>query len=92
MLQQHESGGTQSSTAQQQAFFEHHAITVDPKQALLRIDKFLMDRLRGTTRNKIQLAIGHQLILVNQQPTKASYQVHSHDIIWLPNNTHTSNW
>jgi 23S rRNA pseudouridine1911/1915/1917 synthase len=61
--------------------FEHHAITVDPKQALLRIDKFLIDRLPNTTRNKIQLAIEHQYILVNQQATKTSYKIKPHDVI-----------
>jgi 23S rRNA pseudouridine1911/1915/1917 synthase len=61
--------------------FEHHAITVDPKQSLLRIDKFLMDRLPNTTRNKIQLAIENQFILVNQQPAKPSYKVRPHDVI-----------
>lgn len=61
--------------------FEHHAITVDAKQTLLRIDKFLMDRLPHTTRNKIQLAIDNQFIVVNQQPTKPNYKVRPHDVI-----------
>ncbi len=61
--------------------FEHHAITVDPGQALLRIDKFLVNRLPDTTRNKIRLAIEQQYILVNQQPTQTNYKVRPHDII-----------
>jgi len=61
--------------------FEHHAITVDAKQTALRIDKFLLDRLPNTTRNKVQLAIAHQFIVVNQQPTKANYKVRPHDVI-----------
>ncbi len=61
--------------------FEHYALTVDPKQTLLRIDKFLMDRLPNTTRSKIQLAINYQFILVNQQPTKPSYKVRPQDVI-----------
>lgn len=40
-----------------------------------------MDRLPQTTRNKIQLAIENQFILVNQQPTKPNYKVRPHDII-----------
>ena len=63
--------------------FEHHAITVDPKQTLLRIDKFLMDRLPHTTRNKIRLAIDNQFVRVNEQPTKASYKVRPHDHIQI---------
>lgn len=66
---------------QEHGLFEHHAITVDPKQTLLRIDKFLMDRLPHTTRNKVQLAIEHHFVRVNQQPTKASYRVRPHDVI-----------
>jgi 23S rRNA pseudouridine1911/1915/1917 synthase len=61
--------------------FEHYAITVDPKQTLLRIDKFLMDRLPNATRNKIQLAMENHFIVVNQQPTKPSYKVRPHDVI-----------
>ncbi|MBW3544274.1 MAG: RNA pseudouridine synthase, partial [Bacteroidetes bacterium] len=37
--------------------YEHHRIVADPKQALLRLDKFLMDRLPNVTRNKLQKAI-----------------------------------
>lgn len=40
-----------------------------------------MDRLPNTTRNKIQLAIEERFILVNQQPTKASYKVRPYDVI-----------
>jgi 23S rRNA pseudouridine1911/1915/1917 synthase len=36
--------------------FEHYNFIVDPKQQLLRIDKFLIDRLPNTTRSKIQSA------------------------------------
>ena len=37
--------------------YEHQRIVADPNQALLRIDKFLMDRLPNVTRNKLQVAI-----------------------------------
>lgn len=40
-----------------------------------------MDRLPYTTRNKIQLAIEHHFIRVNQQPTKSSYKVNPNDVI-----------
>jgi 23S rRNA pseudouridine1911/1915/1917 synthase len=66
---------------EEHGLFEHHAITVDPKQSAARIDKFLMDRLPNTTRSKIQLAIENKFILVNQQPTKPSYKVRAHDEI-----------
>lgn len=72
---------TQPTVDKEHGLFEHHAIEVDPGQTLLRIDKFLMDRLPHTTRNKIQLAIENEFIRVNQQPTKASYKVRPHDQI-----------
>lgn len=70
-----------TSIEAQENLFEHHTITVDPGQTAYRIDKFLVDRLPHTTRNKIQLAIENQFILVNQQPTKANYKVKPHDAI-----------
>jgi 23S rRNA pseudouridine1911/1915/1917 synthase len=71
----------------QDSLFEHHSITVDPGQKPYRIDKFLMDRLPDTSRNKIQLAIDNQFILVNGNLTKANYKIRPHDKIQivLPN-------
>jgi len=40
-----------------------------------------MDRLPNTTRNKIQVAIENQYILVNQQSTKVNYRIKPHDVI-----------
>ena len=39
---------------QDDVLFEHHRIVADAGQALLRIDKFLMDRLPNVTRTKVQ--------------------------------------
>ena len=36
--------------------FEHHRFKADPGQEVVRIDKFLMDRMADTSRNKIQIA------------------------------------
>ncbi len=66
---------------EEHGLFEHHILTVDPKQGTTRIDKFLIDRLPNTTRNRIQLAIENKFILVNQQPTKPSYKVRPQDEI-----------
>ena len=35
-------------------FYEHHNIVADKGQEPLRVDKFLLNRLEGTSRNKIQ--------------------------------------
>ncbi|MEJ8803586.1 RluA family pseudouridine synthase [Pontibacter sp. H249] len=61
--------------------YEHHRIVVDKKQSLLRIDKFLMDRLPNVTRNKLQEAIKSEAVQVNQKPVKVSYKVKPNDVI-----------
>ncbi|WP_114782222.1 RluA family pseudouridine synthase [Botryobacter ruber] len=63
--------------------YEHHRIVVDKRQALLRVDKFLMDRLPNVTRNKLQNAIRTESIQVNQKPVKVSYKVKPSDIITI---------
>ena len=61
--------------------FEHHRIEVDKGQALIRIDKFLMDRIANATRTKLQLAIETEAVKVNNQPIKSSYKVKPLDVI-----------
>ncbi len=61
--------------------FEHHRIAVDPGQQMLRIDKFLMDRLTNVSRSKIQGAIREGFVKVNEQDVKASYKIRPGDII-----------
>ncbi|WMN12834.1 RluA family pseudouridine synthase [Marivirga salinae] len=61
--------------------FEHHQIKVDPKQELLRIDKFLMDRLPNVTRNKVQKAIKDGFVQVNGETIKSNYKIHPNDNI-----------
>lgn len=55
--------------------FEHHAIDIDKGQTLLRIDKFLHNRLENTSRNRIQVAADAGNILVNGVAVKSSYKV-----------------
>lgn len=71
----------------EQELFEHHRITVDKGQALLRIDKFLMIRLNNASRTKIQNGADTGCILVNEKPVKSSYKVKPGDVISvvLPN-------
>ncbi len=61
--------------------FEHHRIVADAKQGLVRIDKFLMDRLPNVTRTKIQYGIRDGFVKVNDKDTKANYKVHPNDVI-----------
>ena len=55
--------------------FEHYRFKAYKGQELLRIDKFLMDRIPNTTRNKLQNALSEGHILVNKKPVKANYRV-----------------
>lgn len=61
--------------------FEHHRIRVDAGQELLRIDRFLLDRLPNTSRNKIQAAVRESMVLVNDKPIKPNYKVRPDDIV-----------
>jgi 23S rRNA pseudouridine1911/1915/1917 synthase len=63
------------------ALFEHYNLVVDPGQTLLRIDKFLSDRLKNTTRSRLQAAADGGNILVNKLPVKSSYKVKPGDEI-----------
>ncbi|HEY0743622.1 MAG TPA: RluA family pseudouridine synthase [Chryseosolibacter sp.] len=70
-----------ASEEQDDVLFEHHRIVADRGQALLRIDKFLMDRLPNVTRTKIQDGIHNGFVLVNEKPIKPNYKVHPSDVI-----------
>ena len=63
------------------ALFEHHNIIVDAGQSLLRIDKFLSNRLLNATRSRLQSAADAGNILVNKQAVKSSYKVKPGDEI-----------
>jgi 23S rRNA pseudouridine1911/1915/1917 synthase len=65
----------------EESLYEHYRITIDKGQTLLRIDKFLCDRLPHATRNRVQNAIDSDSILVNGKPTKANYKVKPSDVI-----------
>lgn len=69
------------SDDQDDELFEHHRIVADPGQSLVRIDKFLMDRLPNVTRTKIQEGIHNGFVKVNDRPVKPNYRVHPQDVI-----------
>src|SRR5690554_2989512 len=64
-----------------QDLFEHFRIEVDKGQSLLRIDKFLLNRIENASRNRIQNAIEAGSILVNGREIKSSYKVKPADEI-----------
>jgi 23S rRNA pseudouridine1911/1915/1917 synthase len=58
-----------------ETLYEKKVIVIDKGQELLRIDKFLMARLEGATRNKLQKGIDAGMVLVNGKPVKTNYRV-----------------
>ncbi|MFT3796756.1 RluA family pseudouridine synthase [Flavobacterium sp.] len=61
--------------------FEHFKYEVPKGQALLRIDKFLMQIMPNVTRNKIQKAAENGDIYVNDLPVKSNYKVKPFDVV-----------
>ena len=60
---------------------ERFRFTADKNQSLLRIDKFLIDRITHTSRNRIQLAAEAGCIWVNGKPVKSAYRIKPMDIV-----------
>jgi len=56
-------------------YFERYDIIADNKQSLIRLDKFLMDRLSNRSRNKVQNAIRAGSVRVDDQEVKPNYRV-----------------
>src|SRR5690606_17575149 len=67
--------------SEDQELYEHFKIIVDGGQTLLRIDKFLLNRIENASRNRIQNAIVAGSILVNGKIAKSSYKVKPGDEI-----------
>jgi len=71
----------QEENSDNQELFEHYRFEVDKGQKLLRIDKFLVNKLENTSRSRIQAAASAGNIKVNSSPVKPNYKVKSSDII-----------
>jgi 23S rRNA pseudouridine1911/1915/1917 synthase len=63
--------------------YEHHRFEASKGQSSLRVDKFLMNLIENTTRNKIQQAAENGSILVNDVVVKSNYKVKAGDIVRL---------
>ncbi|UZD21861.1 RluA family pseudouridine synthase [Algoriphagus halophytocola] len=55
--------------------YEHYKLTVDKGQTLVRIDRFLTEKIANATRSKIQYAIESGYVQVNGQTVKVSYKI-----------------
>lgn len=61
--------------------YERFNFKIDKGQEPLRIDKFLMGRIEGATRNKLQQAINAGMVLVNGKDVRPNYKVKALDEI-----------
>jgi len=75
-----------SSAEEGDELFEHFRFTVDKGQEPLRIDKFLLSKIKEVSRNKIQTAAEEEMILVNGKVVKSNYKVRPLDeiVVMLP--------
>lgn len=73
--------GTQDSAETSEELYERFSFKTDKGQEPLRIDKYLMNRIEGATRNKLQQAINNGLVLVNGKEVRPNYKIKALDEI-----------
>ncbi|MBO5001849.1 MAG: RNA pseudouridine synthase, partial [Prevotella sp.] len=66
-----------------QQLYEHFRLVVDKGQVPLRIDKFMLEHMPHTSRNRIQRAADAGFVHVNDRPVKSNYKVRPNDVITL---------
>lgn len=74
---------SEEELVEQQEMFEHFRFKADPGQSMLRIDKFLSDRMESTSRTRIQNAAEAGCILVNNNPVKSNYKIKPGDVVQI---------
>jgi 23S rRNA pseudouridine1911/1915/1917 synthase len=78
MANENDNAETQDTSEE---LFERFNFKTDKGQEALRIDKYLMNRIEGATRNKIQQAINAGLVLVNGKEIRPNYRVRGQEEI-----------
>ncbi len=63
--------------------YEHFRFVADKGQGLLRIDKFLADRIFNATRSRIQQAAEAGCILVNDKAVRSNYRIKPEDVVTI---------
>lgn len=72
---------TPDSAETSEELYERFSFKTDKGQEPLRIDKYLMNRIEGATRNKLQQAINNGLVLVNGKEVRPNYKIKALDEI-----------
>lgn len=75
------SNNSEESQDSSDELYQRFVFNADKGQEPYRIDKFLMNRIEGATRNKLQQAVNAGLILVNNKEVKQNYKVKAFDQI-----------
>jgi 23S rRNA pseudouridine1911/1915/1917 synthase len=73
----------QNDQNEQQDLFEHFRLKVDQGQSMVRIDKFITERIENASRTRVQYAANAGNIIVNNNPVKPSYKVKPGDLIQI---------
>lgn len=61
--------------------YEHFRVVVDKGQAMVRVDKYLFERIINASRNRIQKAADGGYVMANGKPVKSNYRVKPLDVI-----------
>lgn len=67
----------------EQQLYECLRLVADKGQVPLRVDKFMLERLSHTSRNRIQRAAELGMVRVNDRPVKSNYRVRPLDVVTL---------
>ena len=72
-----------TATSGEGELYEHYRVVADKGQQLLRVDKFLINLMHDTSRNRIQAAAEAGCIHVNGRAVKSNYRVKPNDVVTL---------
>ena len=68
---------------EEQKLYERLRIEVDAGQVPLRVDKFLVEHMPHSSRNRIQTVADAGMLFVNERPVKSNYKVRPGDIVTM---------
>jgi 23S rRNA pseudouridine1911/1915/1917 synthase len=80
-MQEEFTNNTSDTQDNNDELYERFNITIDKGQEPLRIDKFLVNRIEGASRNKVQQAINAGMVTVNGNEIRPNYKIKSSDSI-----------
>lgn len=73
----------EADNGESDGMYEHFRFVAEKGQQLLRVDKFLVNVMQKSSRNRIQQAAEAGCILVNGKPVKSNYRVKPADVVTI---------